>query len=569
MYSEKAPFFSKQHAASDKQSPGAIINDHFSKQSTPKKAGRLQHPTKTLVEAISSSQTDNSSFLPREAESRTVEKRAGEEHLSKKNHSRFNSRFRENFESSNSRHSFRSSLADRIHLALPRQFRGRVHSLDTTQDENVYLKSPQKCTGKPESHAGTRHKREMSSESPMLSNLSLRSPIRPFSPDLRGKSELERQESATNLWQRAIRMEAEERNGSSDHKSSSTAEHRQGASSKCHQLSSVGSRAGSPTNGSTATRNHTRQRSQLTPSADEISFEDRSRTLIQTWVTHMRPEGSMGGEGVGNSQKRYTLPPASWARFPSHTRDKRNGCAIIEDNVLSEDFAVTRTGSNGEILWVTDKTPADIRGVKDMSRSFSAKVGQAVKFGFGKFVHRKQHDRDCNAIIPQDHTTRTSSHTAQAEYPELMITPTEPGFQELQVLEREIQKLKGGPQPQASNENLSQRRSSKSLRSRISAMMHEVAVEPQHCNNDAVTLAEYMNGPVTPSPRKTSGTSTGTFITPMSHLSVDAATLSEKENSDGASTKGERLAVHRSSRSVCEPILCPRSPTCRKRSRTG
>lgn len=127
---------------------------------------------------------------------------------------------------------------------------------------------------------------------------------------------------------------------------------------------------------------------------------------------------------------------------------------------------------------------------------------------------------------------RVSSQTAHLEYPELEIQPTESGYEELRVLEREINSMKGENRLSTPEGEASRPRSTKSLGDRISALMHEAVMEEHHGHGDELTLGESVAPPVTPSLLQESIVATDVFLTPESRLSYADSSHQGKSGSD-------------------------------------
>ncbi|KAI8960685.1 hypothetical protein F5Y11DRAFT_367312 [Daldinia sp. FL1419] len=170
---------------------------------------------------------------------------------------------------------------------------------------------------------------------------------------------------------------------------------------------------------------------------------DLSSTVLREWVNLMndqdlRPQEEPKAEQHTHAIWRFRTPPASWAKWPSHTRQKRTGPAGEEDNVAPRDFAL-RVESNGSgTTWSTDKLGESSKRHVAPARSLSAQFSRAVKGGLNK-------------VVPSA-TIRASSETYRAgkkpdghlEYPELEILPIQGGYEDLQALERQIDTMKRG-----------------------------------------------------------------------------------------------------------------------------
>ena len=516
------------------------------------------------------SQSETASFLQREAELRTIEKRFGQVLSRKKPSSPVISRFREEFEDPSLGRTRRASFMSMIHLTMPRRFKSGTKS----QDEFEVISSSSH-TANTVLRFEKAHKREKSSASKRRSNMSIRSHVRPLSAEVYRKPD--REESATDLWQRAIRSEAQERRGSSNRLSTPKPEHRKTPSSSRSLNLALGSWKGAgPRNNSSSTDANHHEPSQLTPKTDELSHCDqdsRSKWLIQHWVSQMLPEATANppSEIESNGSFPYTnklvKPPRSWARYPSHTRDERTASATIKDNVNPKDFAIKEISPYGQVFWATDREPASQRSRLSglTTRSLSFKLGKAVKSKVSKFMLNKNKLGD-EGNNPLNGRRGSAQAGGYLDYPELEILPTESGYQELKALEKQIENMKGGTRQMDTGELLARRRSVKSLGSRISALMHEAA-EHAHDHDDASGLPGSQSVPVTPTGRPhschpKSSTLTEVFVTPQSRFSIGDAPPQEKSVSDRGSTKSAELAIVRGSKSEMNIVNGrPRSTT--------
>ncbi|KAI8261368.1 hypothetical protein K4K58_001357 [Colletotrichum sp. SAR11_239] len=116
-------------------------------------------------------------------------------------------------------------------------------------------------------------------------------------------------------------------------------------------------------------------------------------------------------------------PPASWAKFASHTREERNAAAGSTDLVKQKDFALA--GTTDQQSWITDRKMG-VNGDKDeeAAHSLSKKFGKAMKTGLTKMVQSK----------PKGKST-------ELEYPELEILPTKGGYEDVEAIQRSVATL--------------------------------------------------------------------------------------------------------------------------------
>lgn len=232
---------------------------------------------------------------------------------------------------------------------------------------------------------------------------------------------------------------------------------------------------------------------------------DISNSVLREWVNLMNDEDSQAhveprSELQNRSPLRFRTPPASWAKWPSHTRHERNGPAGERDDMISKDFAV-RVGSNGSgTTWSTDK-PNDSpkRYITPESRSLSAQVGKVVKGSLDKVVQGTlNRDRRASAESDRDHQ-KSYGHL---EYPELEILPMNGGYKELQALEKQIDSMKRGSviaegQPALSSSDSTRPPLSARLASEVHMIQHKISKASCQDDQDAVAIPP-ATLPVTP-----------------------------------------------------------------------
>ncbi|KAH6971724.1 hypothetical protein BKA56DRAFT_621437 [Ilyonectria sp. MPI-CAGE-AT-0026] len=511
----------------------------------------IPNPSHIVYDTCSLSHSETTSFFQRETELRTIQKRFAEVLARKKLAFPIASRFREEFAEPGLGRTGRTSFINKIHLTVPRRFKSGARSQSGIEQVNSF-ESSQTANSYPalrETEAA--HDREMSSKHKRPSNLSIRSNMHPLSPQVYQIPDSAREESTTDLWQRAIRLEAEERHSSNSHISPPPRDGRASLENRPPTLKVGLWRGESTGNSSLSTKNTNREPSHLTPKADELPASEHSKWLIQRWTTEMRP-GALGNPDSigGKCSRKLAKPPNSWARFPSHTREERVMHATTKDNVKPKDFAIKEIAPDGRVLWATDKGLAEEAPYDGtLTRSFSMRMSKAVKSKLTWFLPTKNVPED---VGKRSWKTRASSHGAkQLEYPELEILPTGSGYKELQALEKEIKNMKGRPQYLATEESLERPRSVRSLGSRISALMYEAATSNCVDHDNTPTSANIPKSPGTPasgfhSLLQESVAMTDIFVTPQSRVSFGVGTQQDHNNSDAESTKSDQPAIGRS-----------------------
>lgn len=175
----------------------------------------------------------------------------------------------------------------------------------------------------------------------------------------------------------------------------------------------------------------------------------KSNTVLQGWAHQLqrqdgeaRERSRSYGTASNHSFQGTKVPPASWARFPSHNREQRNAAAGREDNIKPKDFAIEETSATGGLVWTTDKLQDGSTTLKVAGRSFSDKFALTFKTRWSKLVSGRSGTPSRDKSI---HGGRRSSIQTggDLEYPELELLPSAGRYRELRALEREIDELKG------------------------------------------------------------------------------------------------------------------------------
>ncbi|TLS25412.1 hypothetical protein PpBr36_07222 [Pyricularia pennisetigena] len=389
----------------------------------------------TVSLAPSGAVSESSSYYRRETELLSIPKRFTPGRVVKLQSS---SRFREEFEEQHDKQSTeRPSLLTLLHLAMPK--RAKLASRVPTSDDGVGLAGAQLSAsgGVP---VGSKHfPRPVVAVG--MSSLHIESSFH-FS---------NRPESTEDAWRRAIRAEADERRslicGSSKRSSLRTP-------SPCALRTGEGSRLSTlPVNESSIHRTSHSDISKTRTSISQQQYEyegflkssKRSNQALEDWA-RQKCEATVNTNPTGGNI------PRSWARFPSHTRQQRNGPASKESHVLAKDFAVKSESVDGIATWLTDqdsaKTAATAASAKKFTRGsqvLSRKLNKLMKVSLDKLVPSR--DARGHAASEAGNSGHLGPNSDQVlsnlEYPELQIQPSPGAFRELQALEHEIESLKG------------------------------------------------------------------------------------------------------------------------------
>ncbi|KAH7183019.1 uncharacterized protein B0J16DRAFT_159769 [Fusarium flagelliforme] len=490
--------------------------------------GGFQSEAEMMHDTASLAQSESPSFLQREAELQTIERRFSEALTQRKPEKVVPTRFLEHFSHPAPRPPVEKPSKNKTHLAVPKghQRAKSEGSLYRHVEYSLGLPRAQRFLLIPLDRNKT-HRKEASDRSKRRSNLSIRPHMSRLPTEEYVKSSLEPRESATDLWQRAVRLEAERRHYSS-FLSMRNPDGRSIFSYK--QPKEQGAR-----NSSSSISDARREISQLTPSTEERSSPSNSKWLIERWVSQMRPRSTHQADSV--TSVKLVSPPKSWSKFPSFNREERNKNAAPGDKVQPRDFAVKHVTSEGQIRWATDMTKEDEQRVQTLSRSMSTKFGGLFKSKMNRIMPSKSlRRRMSHAFI-----ARTPS-TAQMEYPEMGIRPSESGYTELQALGREISNMKGQAHLQTSGQDISKPQSSGRLGDRVVALLHEAVGQKHRKPGELLESADIPIVPGTPSVVRPSigATTTDVFVTPKSHFSNDGESKGDIDELDASFTTAGR-----------------------------
>lgn len=448
--------------------------------------------------------SESSSFLHREVELRAVEERFRDSHLRNKPCVPTGSKFHEVLRD-NPRFAARTSLLSKLELNLPVDFEVFVDRLDgnssaldlltsaavrnaeTQESDNLdtlghdHLKMPSKDCGVKLSSDGTRL--------PSIKKESIRN---------RGFSSSRDGDKTAEMWKRAMRAESVSK---SPRRSTSlqAVGHQppiQDASvtnrvPRAPCPSEIGRRSGS------LSLVHSPTCTELPTQDDEEAFRQSlitSNAILEDWgrqIGEQEREATAKPHGVHSGSrciyKNSVTPPASWARFPSHTRNERNSAAGELDNVKPRDFAVREVSNLGDIIWTTDKGEDGAPSRRGVVRSVSDKFTQTLKSRWSKFMPKRVASNLKDRSIRG--ARRSSIQTSgDLEYPELELLPTTGGYRDLLALEREIDEMKGssGPKNLLSSDQSGALESRRSLEDKMTGVsQHDgsadfVGLKPTH-----------------------------------------------------------------------------------------
>lgn len=328
------------------------------------------------ADASSASHSETPSFREREAELQTIQGRFGEMLSRRKLPASFQSRFREDFSEPGPSERQHSSFLSKIYTKHARSalkspkythFFGNwsVGSLGDTKDGKI----------------------RDSFEPKRYSSATIRS-----SHDLRHDIGSSRRDIPTEMegtmtwWEKAVKLDSKAREPSSI-RDKQPADSYQGSSLLEHDGKNL---TLSPDLGRTKTiaqpaSGHAQPRRKTTPRIQEPQISGPLHKLT----------------------RKNSMPPQSWAKYPSHLFEERNGLASAKDEVNTQDFSVHAIVSDGELWESTDK-PLGIDNETDHTKPLlSEKLGKALKTGFSKLVplvdlRRITTERSNTAVYPSN-----------------------------------------------------------------------------------------------------------------------------------------------------------------------
>lgn len=390
-------------------------------------------------------------------------------------------------------------------------------------------------------------------------------------------ADLKLEETATDLWQRAVRLEAERREGRNRSQS------RSGHENQSPQLESQNNH-GMSGNDAVMTRPHTREASSVysrspyedgsgvrSPSSRPLTGQDKmqltrvslesSNQILKEWQHQVHTEQSDAERTIGfrthiyATQSRHGVPE-SWARWPSHNREERNGVTGVDDLVTPKDFAVAETSMTGPTKWATDKE-IEVNGLDEGyvtpdRRSFSSKVGRTLRESLAKLLPDRE-GPNTSLHNFSSHARKRPASSGSLEYPELELLPHHGGYKELEALEKTIDHLK---RPSMASGTRSRGLSGASSRTPLSLRFAQELQNLRHddrpgspdtCDLSSRAALQPPNTPV--EKRELSQARSGTsqqYGTPLTHVSYDDCVPTHMLDENDSAKSDTDLAVRRS-----------------------
>lgn len=363
-------------------------------------------------------------------------------------------------------------------------------------------------------------------------------------------------DSATDLWQRAVRLEVDRREALRRDKEKYTNRYDGG-----HQ--------GEDTEKATVR------------SASALSFLKESGRLSRQRPYHLAERynngPSRGNTTVGpdfplHRKPRLSILPGAWAKWPSHTRAERNGSAGKSNNVTPKDFATMGEPTAGNRPAVPPRP--SISG--SLVRAFRSSI---AKIKPGHDVSPKSWKR-----LAREQEERHQKHVGDLEYPELELPPALGSIEELQALEQQINRIKHrtGSSDRLSSHSTGTTRSKTPLSLRLARDMHQLRHEDEDVPAESYdvlysrspeSLMASKRSPAGSGRRHVSTATTERFLTPTSHLSYEDGIPNQvlDEHGEGDSVKSDSGILVRRSRSNMEhqgPPCTPKYLTWSGRAKT-
>jgi hypothetical protein len=310
------------------------------------------------ADTSSASHSETPSFHEREAELQTIQGRFGDTLSHRKLPASLQSRFREDFSESGPSERPQPSFLSKIYtkhakstLKPPKyiHFFGNrsAGSLGTTLEGNTRDSVEQK----------------------RYSSTAIRSP-----PNRRNEIESSRSDIPTDIedtmtwWEKAVKFDSKAKSSSFVGDEQSTASHQ--------DLSLI------------------QRGDRQLPELSLLPELGTTRTVTQPAPGHVQPrretspqvEGSYIGRNQYELMRKNSMPPRSWARYPSHMFEARNGPANLDDEVNAQDFAVHATASDGNLWRLTDKPLSREREKDHTLPLLGERLGKAMKTSFSKLA---------------------------------------------------------------------------------------------------------------------------------------------------------------------------------------
>ena len=274
---------------------------------------------------------------------------------------------------------------------------------------------------------------------------------------------------------------------------------------------------------------------------------DISTRLLRTWSRHLSTpslqfQRSPSIGPVRRGPRNFSMPPDSWAKWPSHTRHERVGSAGERDLVITRDFAPqANSNPDGTMGPIEQTITLPNNGLRSTQRSISDSIGKAVKQGWAKI----------NPIIERQVMRKASYGAPEGflEYPELELIPGQGGYKDLQALEDQIDTMKhGSTHSEDKPRNPSIDVTNPSLGVRLAHDVHEIrygadGTKNEDYDNDLTTQPTQI--PLSPRTETITNGARQSFEVPPSHVSYDDRVQDHKLDENNSLKSSKTVVVKR------------------------
>lgn len=426
------------------------------------------------AEALSINASETASFRQREEELKSIKKRFGLTPARRYPMAPVRSRFREEFEDPKGSSSGRGSILSKLYLAFPK--RAKASRSGTGFNSSG---------GEIEIHSKDFHKYDRSQPAGLYSN---REQHLPFNMESRARLD----ETTAGPWQCVPKREANPRPGKLKAKFIKAAipiAHIKDARTQSIFESDYSSNI-NKTHGSSEAREPPAENplpptrsshGRMTSNGNDVSNTVGIHAgVLQEWVEQLQAEDMRRQSRVESrinlhkhQPPRLRTPPASWAKWPSHTREERTASAGENDKVNNRDFAVVINPTPNLLgTEAGGKAPSADRELPATSRTLSSQVSKVLRSSWNKMTTHT------GSLGRASHHGPMAQNTL--EYPELELLPTAEGYREVQALDQQIGTMK---RRSTSTIRVMQQESSDGerhlLASRIAEEVHRFQIEGQ------------------------------------------------------------------------------------------
>lgn len=324
-------------------------------------------------------------------------------------------------------------------------------------------------------------------------------------------------DSATELWQRAVRLEVDRRKALRRDKEKYTSGHDGDHQDKGSEKAAI------------------RNTSAL-PFLEESGGSNRQRPCHNPERYDDSPPcgDTIDGPGFYLYRKpRLPILPSVWARWSSHTRAERTGSAGKSNNVSLKDLATMGEPASGNRPAIQPRSLMSGALARALRNSFATTKP-------GSDVSSKSWER-----LAREHAEKHQKCAGDLEYPELDIPPAFDNIEEPQAPEQRINRSRHHPgsPDRLSGHNTGAARNKTPLGFRVAQEMHQLRHEDEDLAEPYDVLksgnSKFLMSPK-PSPagsrqRHVSTATTERFLTPTSHLSYEDCMPNKVLNDHGES----------------------------------